>query len=112
MKKYLSIITVIILIMIFIYGCCNRKGSDGLNSLGYVPSSTMEILCREAVVNDDGRMPPITFPSGAKIETDNDATMRSGVVVTVMEEKHTNTGEEKIGLPSDYIYVYTVKAEV
>ncbi len=110
MKKYLSTITIIILIMIFIYGCCNRKGSDGMNDLGNIPSANLEVFYREAVVNEDGRMPTITFPSGAKIETNNDATMRSGVVVTVLEEKRINTGDEKIGLPSDYIYVYTVKA--
>ena len=110
MKKYFMIIVTVILVAVFIYGCCNKKGSDGLNSATYIPSANLEVLQREVVVDDDGRMPSVTFPSGTKIETSNDGTMRSGVVVTVIEEKRPNTGDERIGLPSDYIYVYSVKA--
>ena len=88
-----------------LFGC-----HSGGHSPFAIPQGVSE--SKNASINANGQLPaPITFTSGAKIETTEDNTMTENVVVHVTETKTDAAGLNPIGNPA-YVYVYEITAEL
>ena len=85
MKKF-TILVLIVGFLAILYGCCSH--SD--NAVFVNPQGDSIITSRESVIDEKGRLPAVTFPSGAKIEALEENTLAPGIVVTVIEQKLTS----------------------
>ncbi len=65
MTKYAStfIVLLVIILTLSFYGCCSHSG----NSVFVNPQGDEVITQRTVVIDELGRLPTVTFPSGAKI---------------------------------------------
>ena len=92
MKKcyYLSFLF-LIAIVFFIYGCCSNSGGGGVSAI--VQGDASDVVSKTVCIDDEGRLPTITFPSGAIIEAAEKNTLVPGVYVTVTEQKLSSTHE-------------------
>ena len=88
MAKHTSalILSLAIILAMFIYGCCSH--SDNPVSVNQDDKSV--ITSREAVIDELGRMPTVTFPSGARIEALEENTLTPGIIVSLTEQKLSN----------------------
>ena len=69
--------------IVALYGCCS-KSKDGF----FVnPQGDEIITSREVIIDDLGRLPTVTFPSGTKIEGLEENTLTPGIVVTIVEQQ-------------------------
>ena len=86
MNKHTSalILSLVILLALFLYGCSN-SGSG----ISVKPQGDTVITSREVIIDELGRLPTVTFPSGAKIEGLEENTLTPGIVVTLTEQKTT-----------------------
>ena len=105
MKKLAALLFIVCLIA-SLYGC-------GGSAVDYFGISHQDIVKRDnTTISPRGQFSkPITFTSGATINTTEDNTMAENVVVNVTETMTSNIGVNPIGKP-DYIYVYDIKAEL
>lgn len=106
MKK-LTMLVLLLSVIALLYGCCSHsKDAFFVN-----PHDDIVITSREAVIDELGRLPAITFHSGAKVEGQEGNTLTPGIVVTVTEQK---IGPRNIAYFSDYaasnLYVYKIEA--
>ena len=100
MKKLVTLFLVMGFVA-FLFGCSNGNS-------WYVIEDNPEPETR--IINDRGQFPaPITFASGASLETTEDNTLTENVVVNVTETKSCDAGLNPIGKP-EFIYVYGITA--
>ena len=100
MKKLVTLFLVMGFVA-FLFGCSNGNS-------WYVIEDISEPETR--IINDRGQFPaPITFASGASLETTEDNTLTENVVVNVTETKSCDAGLNPIGKP-EFIYVYGITA--
>ena len=110
MTKHTSalILFFVVVVVLFLYGCSHSGGGHLINSMGDV-----NLNSREEIINEQGRMSAIIFPSGAKIETLENNTLIPGVKVVVTEE-YLASGSANKGYFSDYSpmlsYAYRITA--
>ncbi|MBQ3644720.1 MAG: hypothetical protein II961_09000 [Candidatus Riflebacteria bacterium] len=112
MKKfYYYSLPIFIVIVLFIYGCCSSSGGGGV-SAGFQGDSS-EIQSRTVRIDSEGRLPTISFPSGATIEASEKNTLQPGIYVTVTEQKISSSNEsffkDITGSNNDY-YTYKIVA--
>lgn len=69
----------------FIYGC----GSQSSNGVSINPVGDTVITSREVTIDKLGRLPTVTFPSGARIEGLEENTLTPGIVIAIVEQKTT-----------------------
>ena len=83
-KKISSIIFAITgILAFFIYGCCSHSDSG----IFVNPQGDTHILQRNVVVDNLGRIPTVTFPSGATFEGTKENTLKPGTKVTIIEQE-------------------------
>ena len=107
MKKVLSFILFIsIFFALFLYGCCSSS-----NDAFVIVSHDSETVYREVVIDEKGRMPRVSFPTGTIIEAPEEMTLQPGIKVTLSEQKFT-TGNSSVFSDSSkaVIYIYKVTA--
>ena len=103
MTKNISayILSLVALLALFVYGCCSHSDSG----ISVRPQGDTVITSREVIIDELGRLPTVTFPSGAKIEGLEENTMTPGIAVTLTEQKTTS---RNLAYFSDYkpVYIY------
>ncbi|MBQ2594704.1 MAG: hypothetical protein II567_15655, partial [Candidatus Riflebacteria bacterium] len=107
-KRFLFLI-ISTTIIVALYGCCSSS-KDGF----FVnPQSDEIITSREVVIDELGRLPTVTFPSGTKIEGLEENTLAPGIVVTIVEQQITSKNTAYFSNNSDSIGVcfYKITAE-
>ena len=105
-RKFLFLIISATMI-VALYGCCSHS-KDGF----FVnPQGDEIITSREMVIDELGRLPTVTFPSGAKIEGLEENTLTPGIVVTIIERRFTarNTAYFNKNLNAG-VYIYKITA--
>ena len=104
MKK-LAILILVVGFIVLVYGCCSHSG----NSVFVNPQGDEVITQRTVVIDELGRLPTVTFPSGAKIEASEENTLTPGIIVTVTEQKlsSNNTAYFMDSTGSGYLYRIT-----
>ena len=108
MTKHTSalILSLTVIVVLFLYGCSHSGGGHLINSMGDVSLNS-----REEIINEQGKMAAIIFPSGAKIETLENNTLTPGVKVVVTED-YLASGSANKGYFSDYspmiLYSYRI----
>jgi uncharacterized repeat protein (TIGR02543 family) len=106
MKK-LTILVLVIGFIALLYGCCSHS-SDGIS---IIPSGDTVLTSREVIIDELGRLPTVTFPSGAKIEGLEDNTLTPGIVVTIIEQKMTGKNTAYFNASNDTgMYIYKITA--
>ena len=106
--KRLTILVLIAGLIALLYGCC----SHGSNSGVFVNiSGNSETVYREVVIDEKGRLPRVSFPSGTIIKAEEEMTLQPGIRVVLAEQKLTS---EKSSVFSDSlntsIYIYKITA--
>lgn len=107
MKKY-TILFLVVSLFAVLYGCCSRS-----HDIVFVKHSDDDVVVtsRELVIDELGRLPTVTFPSGAKIEGLEENTLTPGIVVTIVEKKMTAKNADSLINSSDSdIYLYKISA--
>ena len=106
MKK----ITILILVLGFIvllYGCGSGSGSGVFVN----PQKDAVINQRNVVIDSRGRLPTVTFPSGATFSGADENTLQPGIKVTLTEQEMTT---QNFGYFSDSVhskvFEYTITA--
>ena len=104
MKKYLfCILFFSIFIVIFLYGCCTSK-NDVFVSL----SQESEPVYREVVIDEKGRMPRVSFPTGTIMEAPEEMTLQPGIKVVLSEQKFL-IGNSSVFSDSSNAVIYEYK---
>ena len=109
MNKKISalILTVSILLALFIYGCCSHSKEGFFVN----PQGDAVITSREIIIDELGRLPTVTFPSGAKIEGLEENTLTPGIVVTIVEQKMVSQNASLFNSSSNSdVYLYKITA--
>ena len=109
MTKHTSalILSLAIMLALFVYGCCSHsKDSFFVN-----PQGDTVVTSREVIIDELGRLPTVTFSSGAKIEGLEENTLTPGIVVSIVEQKTTPQNNAFFdGSTRDGIYLYKITA--
>ena len=102
MKK-LTMLLLIVSLIALLYGCCSHSDKAVYVS----PQGDMAVTQRTVVIDNHGRLPRVTFPSGASVIGAEDNTLQPGikVVLTEQEMSHQNLGYFSDST-SAYIYIY------
>ena len=108
MKK----ITILVFAVVFIallYGCCSRSGGSGVL---VSPVSDAVVIPKEVIIDELGRLPTVTFPSGASIEGAEENTLKPGIKVVVTERglKETSAACFSDSTSDIYLYLYSISA--
>ena len=105
-KRFLFLI-ISATIIVALYGCCSRSK----DIVFIYPRSDEVITSREVIVDEFGRIPTVTFPSGTKIEGLEKNSLTPGIVVTIVERKISakNTSLLNKNLYGD-VYIYKITA--
>ena len=75
------------------------------------PQSDEIITSREVTIDELGRLPTVTFPSGTKIEGLEENTLAPGIVVTIVEQQKLPKNADYFGYYSgDGVYIYKITA--
>ena len=82
MKRFTTLLLVAGLIA-FIYGCCSHSSSGVFVN----PQGDMAITQRTVVIDDLGRLPTVTFPSGASVVGEEENTLQPGIKVYLTEQE-------------------------
>ena len=91
-----------VLLALFIYGCCSHSKSGF-----YVnPMKDAVITERTAVIDDLGRLPNVTFPSGARIVGAEEQTLQPGIKVYITEQGISSQNTAYFNKRGQYIYIY------
>ena len=85
MKKRIIIFVISLMALAILYGCCSHSDSG----ISVIPQGDTVVTSREVIIDELGRLPTVTFPSGAKIEGLEENTMTPGIAVTLTEQKTT-----------------------
>ena len=105
--KELIMLVLLVSVIALIYGCCSH--SD--NAFWVSPQSDAVVTSREVIIDEFGRLPTVTFPSGAKIEGLEDNTLTPGIVVTIIEQKMTGKNTAYFNASNDTgMYIYKITA--
>ena len=106
MNKHTSafILSLTVILALFVYGCC----SHSKNAFFISPAGDAVVTSREVIIDELGRLPTVTFPSGAKIEGLEENTLTPGIVVILTEQSISsqNSGYFSEGTNS-YFYKIT-----
>ena len=111
MTKHTSALILLLTIMLalFVYGCCSHsKGSFSIN-----PSGATVVTERIVVIDELGRLPTVTFPSGSRIVGAEENTLQPGIKVCVIEQSFLsqNSGYFSENSPNTYLYKITAFQE-
>ena len=102
MKPRLIVFVISLMALAIFYGCCSHSKS-GL----YVnPMKDAVITERTAVIDDLGRLPTVTFPSGAKIVGAEEQTLQPGIKVYLTEQGISSQNTAYFNKRGQYIYIY------
>ena len=106
MKK-LRILVIVVSFLVLLYGCCSH--SD--NGISVNTLNDTVVTSREVIIDELGRLPTVTFPSGAKIEGLEENTLTPGIVVSIVEQKTTSKNTAYFNInPYDGILLYKITA--
>ena len=111
MTKHTSalILSLILILTLWVYGCCSHsKGSFFIN-----PSGNTVITERIVVIDELGRLPTVTFPSGTRIVGAEENTLQPGIKVCITEQSFLsqNAGYFSKNSPNTYLYKITAFQE-
>ena len=109
MNKKISalVLAVSTLLALFIYGCCSHSKEGFFVN----PQGDAVITSREIIIDELGRLPTVTFPSGAKIEGFEENTLTPGIVVTIVEQKMFSQNASLFNSSSNSdVYLYKITA--
>ena len=83
-------LVLLVSVIALIYGCCSHSDNAFLVS----PQSDAVVTSREVIIDEFGRLPTVTFPSGATITGAEENTLQPGIKVTITEQSSFshNTG--------------------
>ena len=104
MTKHTSalILTLAVILALCVYGCCSHS-----NSGFYVNSMKDAVITeRTAVIDDLGRLPTVTFPSGARIVGAEEQTLQPGIKVYITEQGISSRNTAYFNESGQYIYIY------
>ncbi len=85
MRK-LAILVLVICLIALLYGCCSHSKSAYFVN----PAGDIVVTSREVVIDELGRLPTVTFPSGASFSGPEENTLTPGIKVTLIEHKTTS----------------------
>ena len=104
MKRFTTLLLVAGLIT-FIYGCCSHSSSGVFVN----PQGDMAITQRTVVIDDLGRLPTVTFPSGASVVGEEENTLQPGIKVYLTEQE---ISPQNLGYFSEAtnIYIYIIES--
>lgn len=85
-KSYYLSMPFLIFLLFFICGCCSHSGGGSGVSAVYQGDAS-EVVSRTVRIDENGRLPTITFPSGTVIEASEKNTLEPGIFVNVTEQK-------------------------
>ena len=126
MKPRIIIFIISLIALAIFYGC----GSHSSNALFVNPQNDVVITSKETIIDKLGRLPSVTFPSGAKFEALSENTLTPGIKVQLIEQKITsknigyfsnsssfscsfiygiNAFQSSTNLPDSKVYVTTVE---
>ena len=106
MKK-LTILVIVVSFLVLFYGCCSHSG----DAIFVKPVGDKVLTSREVIVDELGRVPTVTFPSGTKIEGLEENTLTPGIIVTIVEQKTASQNPENFSNNSyDGMYLYKITA--
>ena len=110
MKKYLFVILFCsIILALFVYGCCSKGGGGSAVFVNTAGGS--EITYREIFIDEKGRLPTVSFPSGAKIKAEEEMTLQPGIKVILAEQKLLPDDSNSFTESSNSsIYIYKITA--
>ena len=110
MKKYLFVIlSLSVILVLFLYGCCSKSGGSGV----FVNvSGDSEIIYREIAIDEKGRLlTPVAFPSGTTIKATEEMTLQPGIKVTLAEQKITSDNSRVFDNSQNAsVYLYKITA--
>ena len=108
MNKHKSalILSMAVILALFIYGCCSHSRDAFFAN----PAGDTVVTSREVIIDELGRLPTVTFPSGAKIEGLEENTLTPGIVVSLIEQKTTSQNSGYFSNSNPYIYMYRITA--
>ena len=105
--KFAYVFLMVAILALFVYGC----GSDSGNSVFVKPKGDISISQRNAVVDDHGRLPTVTFPSGVTIVCSEENTIQPGTKLNLTEQKTT---PQNLGyfseIANSQVYMYEITA--
>ena len=109
MRKNISvyILSLVVLLALFVYGC----GSHSDKAVYVSPLGDMAVTQRTIVIDDHGRLPAVTFPSGTSVVGAEENTLQPGIKVVLTEQEMSR---QNLGYFSDLssanIYRYKITA--
>ena len=83
----------VVSLIALLYGCCSSKKDN----IFVNPNGDTVITSREIIIDENGRLPTVNFPSGAKIEGLEANTLTPGIVVTIVEQKMPAKNDCQLG---------------
>ncbi len=81
---------IILIISLIVLAIFYRCGSHSSNPLLVSGPSDIVVSSREVEIDEHGRLPSITFPSGVKIEALEENTLTPGIKVIITELERTS----------------------
>ena len=108
MTKHSSalILSLIVILAMFIYGCCSHS-KDGF----YVNPVKDAVMTERFVVIDDlGRLPTVSFPSGIRITGAEENTLQPVIKVYLTEQGISSQNTAYFNESDQYIYIYRITA--
>ena len=107
MKNRIIIFVISLMTLAILYGCCSHSS----DAVFVNPQSDEVITSKEIVIDELGRLPTVSFPSGAKIEGLEENTLTPGIIVTIIERKVTAQNASNFTNSSNAdVYIYKISA--
>ena len=104
MKK-LTILLLVVSLIALLYGCCSNSGDSVFVN---IPGDVV-ITSREVVIDEQGRLPTVTFPSGVRIAGEEEDTLQPGIKVCLTEQSMTSRYAGYFSENTD-MYIYKITA--
>ena len=82
MKK-LTILVIVVSLIAFLYGCCSHSDSGVFVN----PQGDAVISQRTVVIDEYGRLPTVSFPSGTIVSGAEENTLQPGIKVILTEQE-------------------------
>ena len=81
--KSVLILSLVILLALFVYGCCSHSDSGVFVN----PQGDAVISQRTVVIDEYGRLPTVSFPSGTIVSGAEENTLQPGIKVILTEQE-------------------------
>ena len=104
MKKIRFLLWVIAFIVL-LYGC--HSSSD---NIFVQPGTDTVITSREVRIDEHGRLPTVTFPSGTTITGAEENTLQPGIIVNITEHSISSKGSAYFNNYANSTYLYSITA--